>query len=594
MKFMRIFTLFFLVATSTILFSACSKEIEYTINFDSNGGSEVQTVTTTESTISSIPRNPFKEGYIFDGWYWDNITWMNPFNEKSLLNDSISQDITVYAKWIVDINIAEFYDVEIDQITIVLSILIDDPINLISGAITVNLIKTDDTVVKSINLDSPEDYIGITFTNLDNALTYTVQVNAVVDNQVRTIGLASYSLNPIDIVHITTPEEFLDMKSNSLVHYILDNDLDFTDVNFTTPFIYPFTGIFDGQGYTISNITIETIIAKSIGIFGFVSSGTIKDLNIENVTMGTEDTPLISYLGFNSNLNVGILAGSVQDSTTSIENVSIKNSEINLISSTSLVTYVGAAIGRSGGNLVGLTVDNVSINVISTVNSQIVIGGAIGNMSDGFLKEAMINTDIHFSMAGDELKDEIITISIGGVIGSQFNDIQDIACISDIDVDLDFGTSADTLSSSYYVRVGGITGVVAFGGITNGFYGGSINFAYEENDNEAVVEKTVMVGGLIGAAAAYSLDKLSQIVRLGDEQIIDIVVPIDDGISLYASQTIGLGSYGYSIGVYGDMSLKINSVQLTNDSSTVYSDLDEYFTSEWIQNVYEKLYGTTL
>ncbi|QOJ28380.1 MAG: T9SS type A sorting domain-containing protein [Ignavibacteriales bacterium] len=47
---------------------------------------------------------------------------------------------------------------------------------------------------------------------------------------------------------------------------------------------YPyFTGIYDGQGFTISNLTINRSSSYNIGMFGIVSGGTIKNLGLESI-----------------------------------------------------------------------------------------------------------------------------------------------------------------------------------------------------------------------------------------------------------------------------------------------------------------------
>ncbi|PKK97085.1 MAG: hypothetical protein CVV58_03050 [Tenericutes bacterium HGW-Tenericutes-3] len=476
---------------------------------------------------------------------------------------------------------ATFYDVEVFQTALVLSIEVDDPDQEITGTITVNLLKPDGTIANSKQMASEEDYVGITFTALDNTITYTVEVKATVGRNSIVIGTADYTPLTTSIIHITTPEQFLNMNTNRSGNYVLDNDLDFTDVEFTSPFTASFSGYFDGQDYTIRNITF-TKIATYTGIFGYVSSGTIKNLNIENVTIGTQAEPLAMI----TSSRVGILAGYVSSSTASIENISITDSEINYSNSSTVQAYVGAVAGEFRGNLVGLDVDNVEINVTSTSYGKIKIGGAVGLLhEDGRLKEATVNADIHFTMAGDSLKNREIQINVGGVIGdhnarNNNKSVENIASMSNITVDLNFGTSADTTSANYAVYVGGIAGI-ATSNVLNSFYGGSITVNHQKNDNEQDVVKSIFVGGLFGF---YGSNKqLLQVVRLGNGQTIDINV--SDDVRLKASQTLGdkASSAVLVIGVYGDLSLNVNSVSVTDtDTSTVYTELGEYFTSDWI------------
>ena len=67
---------------------------EFTITFDTQGGSEVKPITIAEGATITLPRNPTKEGYIFDGWYLSD-----EFIEEFNATQTISSNITVYAKW---------------------------------------------------------------------------------------------------------------------------------------------------------------------------------------------------------------------------------------------------------------------------------------------------------------------------------------------------------------------------------------------------------------------------------------------------------------------------------------------------------------
>ena len=67
---------------------------EFTITFDTRGGSVVKPITIAEGATITLPRNPTKEGYIFDGWYLSD-----EFIEKFNATQTISSNITVYARW---------------------------------------------------------------------------------------------------------------------------------------------------------------------------------------------------------------------------------------------------------------------------------------------------------------------------------------------------------------------------------------------------------------------------------------------------------------------------------------------------------------
>lgn len=72
---------------------------QYTITFDSKGGSGVEPIVTDGKSMLNLPQ-PEREGYQFDGWYFDDGEWQRPLTEETLLESPITSDATVYAKWL--------------------------------------------------------------------------------------------------------------------------------------------------------------------------------------------------------------------------------------------------------------------------------------------------------------------------------------------------------------------------------------------------------------------------------------------------------------------------------------------------------------
>ena len=80
-----------------VLFVACNK-IECKIEFVVDN--EIySTVETNGNETIRIPADPTKNDCIFAGWYWDNNSWQRPFTANSLLNEPLSENLRVYAKW---------------------------------------------------------------------------------------------------------------------------------------------------------------------------------------------------------------------------------------------------------------------------------------------------------------------------------------------------------------------------------------------------------------------------------------------------------------------------------------------------------------
>ena len=80
------------------LLTACGSNVSFKIDFIVDGA-VIHTIDTKGNEEIQVPTDPEKEGYIFDGWYWDKDTWEKPFTADSLLHAPLSDNMTVYAKW---------------------------------------------------------------------------------------------------------------------------------------------------------------------------------------------------------------------------------------------------------------------------------------------------------------------------------------------------------------------------------------------------------------------------------------------------------------------------------------------------------------
>ncbi|MGN1007330.1 MAG: S-layer homology domain-containing protein [Butyricicoccus sp.] len=67
-------------------------DAEFTVTFDSNGGTAVASQTVKNGEKAVKPTNPTRSGYTFGGWYTDD-------NKKWDFNDPITGDITLTASW---------------------------------------------------------------------------------------------------------------------------------------------------------------------------------------------------------------------------------------------------------------------------------------------------------------------------------------------------------------------------------------------------------------------------------------------------------------------------------------------------------------
>lgn len=84
--------------TVTVIHEATPAPSGYTVTFDSNGGSIVDSVNVSSGGTVEMPENPINTGYIFAGWYKDeSFSEIFTFGADG---DKITRDTTLYAQWI--------------------------------------------------------------------------------------------------------------------------------------------------------------------------------------------------------------------------------------------------------------------------------------------------------------------------------------------------------------------------------------------------------------------------------------------------------------------------------------------------------------
>jgi len=145
-------------------------------------------------------------------------------------------------------------------------------------------------------------------------------------------------------IEISTAQDLDRMRNNMSGSYVLVNDIDLSSFNSgewipigTTVLAQEFSGILDGQGYTISNIKITAGHALA-GLFGVTSSeAVIKNVGLENIVINITVSDSVFAGGF-----CGISGGSIMNCYIS-GNVSAF--------AVSGFAYVGGISGISNGNI---------------------------------------------------------------------------------------------------------------------------------------------------------------------------------------------------------------------------------------------------
>ncbi|TNF08945.1 MAG: hypothetical protein EP317_02030 [Bacillota bacterium] len=478
---------------------------------------------------------------------------------------------------------------------------ITDPNNEITGNITVELTAVQTQSVISTRTTNKEALVEgkqtFDYINLTPSTEYRIKITAAVGKKAVTLAVTEFFTKTEDST-ITTVEQFLDIVNNRTGNYELANDLDFTGVEFTPMFLQAssgFAGNFNGNGHELSNITFKSIDSYS-GIFGNISTGKVSNLVLNNVNIGTEETPLT----INKASRIGLLAGYMGSNGSEISNIQVINSNIYVTSSSTISLYVGGLVGESVlGNIQDVTLNQVEVNVTSTSTGTVKVGGVVGFMSDSssftrpILKNITSNANVSFMFANTRAIDKSLSHIIGGVVGDnnaqQVNvSVENILNSGNVHVDIDFGDLEVLSDQSYTLNVGGLVGR-SYSNIKAGIYAGSININHDAHANDVKVSRTFNVGGLIGTYVISNNQRVTdQLLRLGDNQ--SLTVTYTGVVNLRISHTIANKDSQSTITVhhFGDLVTLVNTVSTADlDTSIILDTLDAYFTSTWLENVYD-------
>lgn len=95
---MKKFSLLIVVILLCLICIAACVTKPKTIQFISDN-TVVASLDTAGKEKLTLPANPQKEGFVFEGWFVDKDVWSVPFGENYLLNKKLKADMKVYAKW---------------------------------------------------------------------------------------------------------------------------------------------------------------------------------------------------------------------------------------------------------------------------------------------------------------------------------------------------------------------------------------------------------------------------------------------------------------------------------------------------------------
>ena len=227
----------------------------------------------------------------------------------------------------------------------------------------------------------------------------------------------------------------------------------------------PFTGVFDGNGFTIKNLALVEAEAKEgkayIGFFGYAKNATIKNVTFENVYINIPCLDIDHSQG-----HIGAVAGSLEGTST-IENVTVKG-DIQVYATQEANGASRVAVVAGGNSYGDVTMKNV--HVIANEGSYLKANNNTGALA-GQLQGKSV-----FENCSSNIDVTVNKFFAGGLIGIAPADATFTNCHTTGDVAVVAGRAG---RGNDHYRVGGIAGGWADGAknvctLTNCSYTGKL------------------------------------------------------------------------------------------------------------------------
>ncbi|MCL2578166.1 MAG: hypothetical protein FWE27_08990 [Defluviitaleaceae bacterium] len=195
-------------------------------------------------------------------------------------------------------------------------------------------------------------------------------------------NIINVSVITVDAVEIHTADDLNKVRNNLAGSFRLMDDIDMTGVDWLPigTRTAPFTGVLDGDGFTISNLTIDRPSLNDVGLFGR-NSGTIINLGLSNVDItGADNTGAIA--GHNSaNIIDSYVDGvSVVRGSDNVGGIAGNNSGGIMRTYTTSDVHGNNNVGGFAGFINGGNIDQAY--AIGHVNGNNNVGGFVGHLTD--------------------------------------------------------------------------------------------------------------------------------------------------------------------------------------------------------------------
>lgn len=278
--------------------------------------------------------------------------------------------------------------------------------------------------------------------------TYSTRIG----DTIRTAGSGSGFISPVTQMNeedaiaagytlIKTAADLDNIRNNLSGKYMLMGDIDLSSFDNWDPIgedTNSFSGTFDGNGYTISNLKIDRLSENNVGLFGQAEGATIKNVGLENVDVkGVREVGGLLGHSIDSNIANSYTTGTISGAF-GVGGLVGTNARSHITNSYSTSTVSGSlgTGGLVGYNLADSTITNsyatgavsgmnetgglVGVGDHSSITNSYATGAVSGtNQIGGLVGEIGNNSSISNSYATGAVTG---TNPIGGLVGENYSD----------------------------------------------------------------------------------------------------------------------------------------------------------------------------
>ena len=263
----------------------------------------------------------------------------------------------------------------------------------------------------------------------------------------------------------------------------------------------PFSGTYDGGGFTVSGLAIGGSDLSDVGLFGYVFAGELINVHFDGSVVGTN--------------SVGGLVGTAEltEITDSSSSGSVQGSE----------DYVGGLVGYADVVIVNDSESSATV-FVPQQNADGSVGGLVGYALNVSIADSSASGNV---TAGDSLY-------VGGAVGLMSGELNRVTATGDVAGGAYVGGLAGGIEDAQVFRAsatGSVQGLEYAGGLVGGSSNGSIDQGFSSGDVTAIGSTVGSAGGLVGVQSDGSITNSYSISDTAGIQLVGGLIGSADAVT---------------------------------------------------------------